>query len=606
MQDGTVMSIIPALSAGIIGPLAVFSGNIPMMVGAVTAPVAAFAGSSLGKKFSARFEGYAVKVARASMKRVSSYELAEKISSAIGASIASVLVIAAVALISLFTHSFNPLVLAGFGPAAAPIFMTMLSASNSASNRKTALSTEYPFFMVFSSIVAYCGGTIYMALQHVKKATDVFKQVSKEAGEIERKAVFAGVGAVKSVEAHAETIPHEEFSRALLTTTSVWRTGGDMVSTLEDLAEEALKYMTEKFERFTSSIAAYIEILFTALVLLPLGMSLTVIVGGESTQGMVLLNTFITPFLGLVLLLAVRNAMPKIPNRISLDTATLVKALSVAAASAAIAYVVQAAGIPLPYPVIIAAGVGVTALLVYASMRHQVGEIEEAERELKRFVRIAVEERKAGKTMYHSLKTAAAQRYSRHFQAFVKGFSTRLTMGLGIYHAASTARSWLTRVILWLIDMVDRLGGASPQLMEKVITALTYYSAAREAQRGRTKLFLYLTYATPFIASMMFGMVHPLIAGTAFGGTNLELPEAPQGGPSFNPSPELAAQMIDMGFLMMIIAASTMALTISYAIDSHPFGLHRVAITAFLFIPAYYSVPLMSELVRATLFPSQV
>ncbi|MEM4306479.1 MAG: hypothetical protein QXD61_10960, partial [Candidatus Caldarchaeum sp.] len=308
-----------------------------------------------------------------------------------------------------------------------------------------------------------------------------------------------------------------------------------------------------------------------------------------------------------MLLMLVRNAAPKIPNRITLDAATLVKAVSVLVASAGAVLVVQMLGLPIPYPLLVAAGIAVAALVTYLSMRHQSGEIDDTEKELKRFLRIVVEERKTGRIMYHALKNASAQSYRRYFNSFIKTFSTRLTMGLGIYYAASTARSWLARVIFWLVDMVDRLGGASPELLEKVITLLTNYSASRESARGRVRLFLYITYATPFIMSSMFGMIHPLIAGTAFGGvSNLGQGFQPEGGPTFNPSPEAAALMVDTGFLMMIVATAMMAYAVGYAMDMHPWGLHRVAIAVLLYLPAYYMLPYMSELTRATLFPSRV
>jgi len=248
MQSETALVLLPAAAAGVFAPMAVFTGSPLFLVGAVSAPAAALAGSRLGKTASGKFEGYALKAARAGMKRQSSYELAEKISSMFGASIAAVAAVLAVVILSLLTDSFTPFLLLGLGPAAAPMLATFFSASNAASSRKTTLSIEYPFFMVFSSIVAYTGGTIYMALQHAKKAVDVFRQISREAGEVERKAILAGVGVVKGIEAHAETIPHEEFSRALLTTTSVWRTGGNLVATLEDVGSSRVDLQACKLE----------------------------------------------------------------------------------------------------------------------------------------------------------------------------------------------------------------------------------------------------------------------------------------------------------------------------------------------------------------------
>ncbi|MEM0483068.1 MAG: hypothetical protein QXM16_09340 [Nitrososphaerota archaeon] len=603
MDSPQPYTFLPALSAGFIALVAMQEGSLTALAAAVAVPAAAFAGSSIGGR-AGLFQGYARRIVRDSMERRIPDELAERVSASVLGAASSGAVLAAVLVIQLLMGGFNFLMALAALPIAISPLLAVMPYINRSSERRTRLDIEYPFFMVFSAIMAYCGGTIYSALQQVKRAGHAFRQMSLEAAEVERKATLAGVGVIKGIEAHAETIPHENLSRALLTTTSVWRTGGDLVSTLDDLAAEGLKFLTDKFERFTSTVSALVEIFFTVLVLMPMGVSLAVLVGGQMSGSLALTTLVLVPMVGMAIMFGVRQNMPKLPNTLNLDFMTLVKAAALAAVMVAVLAALQMIGIGLPLPIVAATGLGGACILVYASMRHQVGEIYDSERELKRFLRVAVEERKAGKTLYHALKTAAAQKYRRYFNSFIKGFASRLKMGLGIYVAGASARSWLARVVFWLVDMVDRLGGASPELLEKVITLLTNYSAARESARGRIRLFLYITYATPFIISSMFGMIHPLIAGTAFGGSDVSYLQQ-SGGPMFTPSPEAAASLIDTGFLMMIVATAMMAFAVSYAVDMHPWGLHRVAIAVLLYIPAYYMLPIVSELTRATLFPPQ-
>ena len=606
MDSPTLYTVLPALSAGFMAPVAVQSGDFAAVIGTVAVPVAAYTGASVGRR-AGLFERYARRIVMEGMERQTPHELAEKISASVLGAASAGAVLAALLLLSLLTGGFNILMAAAAIPVVASPLLVIIPHVNRGSERRGMLDIEYPFFIFFSAIMAYCGGTIYNALQRVRRAGHVFRQMSREAAEVERKAMLAGVGVVKGIEAHAETIPHEHLSRALLTVTSVWRTGGDLVSTLDDLSSEALKHLTDRFERFASTVSSLVEVFFTVLVLMPLAVSLTVLVGGDMGGQIAVVNTLLIPLIGMAIMFGVRQSIPRMPNTLNLDSAAIVKTAALATGLAAAVAVLQLIGMNPPSPIAAAVGIGGVYLLVYLAMRHQVGEIYDSERELKRFLRVAVEERKAGKTLYSALKTAASQRYRRYFNAFIRGFASRLKMGMGIYVAAASARSWLARVIFWLVEQVDRLGGASPELLEKVITLLTNYSASRESARGRVRLFLYITYAPPFIVSAMFGMIHPLIAGTAFGGiSELNLPQYAGGGvPTFTPSPEAAALVVDIGFLMMIIATSMMAFAVSYAVDMHPWGLHRVAIAVLLYIPAYYTLPLISELTRATLFPPQ-
>jgi hypothetical protein len=600
---GTLALALPASAAAVATPAIVIAGN-PLLVGfAAVIPVAAALGSSVGARSRERFHKMAVKLINGTMKRGNPYDLAERIGKSIYGALAASLAFLALLLVAVLTNSFHPLLLAAAPLTAITPIIVLFPYLSSGSERKGLLTVEYPFFTVMASIVSYCGGTLYTAFQQVKKVPAVFKQVSKEANEVERKAVLAGVGVIRGIEAHAETHPHEQFGRMLLTATSVWRSGGNIITTLEELASESIRWLVDRFDRFAQNVATASEVMFTVLILTPMGVALTTIPGIQQSTTSMLALMVMLPILGMVISFAVYSAMPKIPNAFTINMTRIALTVAVAVASAAATYlVIQIAGVDIPLVVVAAVIATAFGAVTHITVKLQVREIEDTERELKRFLRIAVEERKIGKPMFQALKTAASQPYRPGMRELMKAFKARLNMGLSIYQAGATARSWLARAVFYLVDTVDRFGGASPELLEKVISLLSSYTLSRDSVKAKTRLFLYITYSTPFIMALMLGMVYPLISGTAFqglGGQNLELGQA---GEMFKPNPEAGKAMIDQGMTMMLLASLIQVFTISYAMDMHPWGMKRLAIAAALYIPAYYMTPYMGELFKNTFF----
>jgi Flp pilus assembly protein TadB len=600
---GFLALALPVSAAAVATPALVIAGN-PLLIGlAAVIPAASILGQNMGSRNRDRFHRMAVKLINGTMKKESPYVLAERLGRTFYGALAASTAFLALLIAAFITNSFHPLLLAAAPLSAIMPLIVLFPYMSSGSERKGLLTVEYPFFTVMASIVGYCGATLYTAFQQVKKVPAVFKQISKEAVEVERKAVLAGIGVIKGIESHAETHPHEQFGRTLLTATSVWRSGGDVIATLEELAGESVKWLVERFERFAQSVATASEVMFTVLILTPMGVALTAIPGLQQSTTSTMAIMILLPLLGIAICFAVYSSMPKIPNAFTINMGRMALTLSVSIASAAAAYfLIQALGIDMPFVVIASIIAAVFGAVMHLTVKLQVREVEDTERELKRFLRVAVEERKVGKTMFQALKTAASQTYRPGMAALMKVFKTRLNMGLSIYHAGASARSWLARAVFYLVDTVDRFGGASPELLEKVINLLTSYTLSRESVKSKTRLFLFITYSTPFIMALMLGMVYPLISGTAFEGFNQQNLDLGQASDLFTPNPEAGKAMIDQGMTMMLVASLIQVFTISYAMDMHPWGMKRLAIAAVLYIPAYYLTPYMGELFKTAFF----
>jgi hypothetical protein len=223
---GFLALALPVSAAAVATPALVIAGN-PLLIGlAAVIPAAAILGQNMGSRNRDRFHKMAIKLINGTMKKESPYVLAERLGRTFYGALAASAAFLALLIAAFLTNSFHPLLLAAAPLSAIMPLIVLFPYMSSGSERKGLLTVEYPFFTVMASIVGYCGATLYTAFQQVKKAPAVFKQVSKEAVEVERKAVLAGIGVIKGIESHAETHPHEQFGRMLLTATSVWRSGG--------------------------------------------------------------------------------------------------------------------------------------------------------------------------------------------------------------------------------------------------------------------------------------------------------------------------------------------------------------------------------------------
>jgi len=536
-----------------------------------------------------RLQPLADSLADQSMARETGYSIARRLAAKIVTALIATTLLAATGLIA---FSLAPeLGAAVIAAAMAPLLLPLaeyLRYKSAISGRQKRLDIEYPFFMALSAIIARCGGSLYMAFKLIKNVKDIFPQTSKEAEEVERKAILARMGVLRAMEGHAQGIPHRAFSMSILTTTSVWRSGGDVATTLESLSADALSYLSRKFQKYADDMAIFAEVMFIMLVLLPMGVAISGIADPSMAATIGLLMTgFVAPILGLVAYVIITSMAPTINNFFEIK-AEKIMLVVLAAVSASLALTITASlmGVMVPLTVAISIAVASSSIALHLMMREQVREVEDTEMELRRYLRTVVEYRKLGLVMGEALRRASAERYRQGFMKFIKAVSSRLAMGLGIYRAAAAARSWIARMIFWLLDVVDKFGGASPQLLEKILDLLGRYSEARDTVKARTKIFVYLNYSCPFLLSSILAFLLPVLEL----GVSLSPAFSPQlgaaqlfGQPSIQVEP-----LADMIFLMLLIPSIFLAFSTSKGVELHPWKLIGVAITAAIYIPAYY------------------
>jgi len=547
-----------------------------------------------------RLQPLADRLADQSMAKETSYSIARRLASKILLACIMSPIIAILAIIIPLTvptlsNPLGTLFAAAAVAPALPAAAEYMRYKTAIDGRRRRTDTEYPFFITFSAIVARCGGTLYTAFNLAKRVRDIFSQTSKEAEEVERKAVLARMGVLRAMEGHAQSHPHRGFSTAILTTTSVWRSGGDVITTLESLSAEALNYMSRKLQKFADDMATFSEVMFIALILLPMGVAISAIADPNMavTVGL-LMAGFVGPALGLTSYIIISSMSPHINNFFEIKAERVLLAVTMGLFIVLASILVSSlAGASAPLPVVLSIAITAASAALYIAVRDQVREVEDTEMELRRYLRTVVEYRKLGIVMSDALKKASAERYRPGFMRLVKGISSRISMGLGIYRAAAIARSWIARVIFWLLEVVDRFGGASPQLLEKVLELLTRYSEAKDELRSRTRIFVYLNYAAPFLLSFTLAFMLPILeTGVFLGPAVVTSPPSIGGMPGATmPFGQVSAPIepiMDSAFLMMLIPSALLAFSMSRGLELHPWKLINVAIAAALYIPAYY------------------
>jgi len=547
-----------------------------------------------------RLQPLADRLADQSMVKETSYSIARRLASKILITCVAtpIIAISGIIVLLLVPGFGNPLgglfVVAAAAPAL-PAAVEYMKYKTAIDNRKRRTDIEYPFFTTFSAIIARCGGTLYTAFNLAKKVKDIFPQTSKEAEEVERKAVLARMGVMRAMEGHAQGHPHRGFSTAILTTTSVWRSGGDVIATLESLSEEALNYLSRKLRKFAEDMATFSEVMFIALILLPMGVAISAIADPNTAMSIgFIMAGVVAPILGFVSYIVIDSMSPRINNFFEVKTEKLLLTLLIGLFIVLTSLLMSSfIGVSIPLPIVLSVSITAASTALYLSIRDQVREIEDTEMELRRYLRTVVEYRKLGIVMSDALRRASSQRYRPGFMKLIKSVSSRIAMGLGIYKAAAIAKSWIARMVFWLLEVIDRFGGASPQLLEKVLELLTRYSEARDEVRSRTRIFIYLNYAAPFLLSFTLAFTLPILkTGVYLGPAVAASPPSMSGMPgAATPFPQASAPIepiMNSAFLMMLVPSVLLAFSMSKGLELHPWKLVSVAITAALYIPAYY------------------
>lgn len=577
-------------------------GSIQYLIPVPATLIGAALGSALSGRLSEKLVTYATTlVEKAQVKKIP-VDVADEMGKHIGMSIA-------------IAAAFTPTAVAtliGMGPgmhlllvtlAAAPIIPAstyMLSWSNRVGERKERTDWELPFFTVYATILAHCGLTLYASMRLLAKTgRRLFHQITKEAESVERLTELTGRGVIESLEIHASNHPHEGLQSLVYSVTSVWRMGGDIVSTLEDRATEFLKSLEERYDRYATLVSAVMEAFIILLLLLPMGLVLTAVTSpGHSASIIASMTVGVIPTTGILMYFFVRSKSPKHLDDIRARPVDAAFAAAMAAATLPPLIVVNA-----PQTLLFTIPAAAFSTGLYIRMRPLIAELRECDTEARRWLKDVTEFRRLGNPPATAVMKTANHRYKPRFMKILESIIARMNMGLTIWEAgAGVVKSWLLRMSLFLLHSINMSGGGSPFLMEKLVELLRSYNLAREKASGRLSPFKYLAFSMPFITALTIGMVLPIAnLGGLFQTTEGGQVVGGAGLPMTAITTEEMLMVADSGMVMIAVGSLFYMLIISRAVDGHPYNTWRIALVMLVTAASYYMMTPIGDIMTSML-----
>jgi len=449
--------------------------------------------------------------------------------------------------------------------------------------RKERTDSELPFFTTFMSILVRAGLTPYYAFTKIIKLKEVFKQLSKDAKFIARDAKL-GHGILESLEKNAFYHPSEDFKRLIFSTTSVWRSGGDLAISLENRVEEFLKMLEDKWINFSEQAGSLGDFLAILFLIAPAGITTIGIVFPSMAIIMLyMIAGIVIPIMLFFSLLIIKGIMPRTYNIYDFKMKDLIKWISSSILAGFICAIIG-----LDRPIILALSIIIPCALIQYDMYEKINEVNSAENVLQRFVRDVSEYRKMGYSITEAIKRCSKYvKYNKRFDKFLKEVSKNLEINPNIYEAGKNHRSWLVRIVFFLFNEIDESGGGSVYLLEKVIEMIRRYEISRKIAISRLKLYLIMAFFSPILIIFSSAIIIALLLGTGLEALRI-------GFVSFASKREIEA-VINVNNILAIENGACYSLLISRILDGHCYTTYRIILTVAIGLITFLLFPFIVE-----------
>ncbi|MEM2668363.1 MAG: type II secretion system F family protein [Candidatus Methanomethylicaceae archaeon] len=473
--------------------------------------------------------------------------------------------------------------LAFLGILAIPYIKLYVNILDKIRERKEKCDAELPFFTTFMSILVRAGLTPYYAFMKIIKLKEVFSQLSKDAKFIARDTEL-GYGILESLEKNAFYHPSEDFRKLVYSTTSVWRSGGDVATSLENRVEEFLKMLENKWESFSEQAGSLGDFLAMLFLISPIGItSLGIVFPSMAIMMLYMIAGIVIPILLFFSLLIIRGVMPRSYDIYDVKNKDIIKWIL---SSIIIGFV--SAIIGLERPIILALSIIAPLILIQYDMYEKVNEVSSAEKVLQRFVRDVSEYRKMGYSIIEAIKRCSKHiKYNKRFDKFLKDVSKNLEINPNIYEAGKKHRSWLVRIIFFLLNEIEESGGGSVYLLEKVIEMVRRYEISKKTAISRLKLYLIMALFSPILIIFVSAIMVALLTGAGLEALKV-------GFISFASKNEIEA-VINVNNILAIESGACYSLLISRMEDGHCYTTYRIILTTIIGLITFLMFPFMVE-----------
>ncbi|MDG7022958.1 MAG: type II secretion system F family protein [Nitrososphaerota archaeon] len=400
------------------------------------------------------------------------------------------------------------------------LYTPSLSAKNRASERKTNVRDELPFFALLSSVMQSAGRSLVDAFRGTM-GKQILPAMEVEA-RLLQKSIGFGKDVAGALDDLASTHPDDAFKHFLFGYTGVLKSGGDVVLYLSDRTREYLASMRFRWQSYAERVGTIGEMLIIVFVLLPL----LLVVGAitmppEMVAEIAYASVAALPMIALVMYFMVRSAQPRTYDVLGGDVRLGLIGLAAGAMAASFTgqlwLVVATSG---------AAGAALYGLPVRVQMR----EVRMTEAALPDFLRSIAEYRKIGYDMRKAvLETAAKTKFNPVFDSILERVAAQMSLGVRLGEVKVAMRSWLGRTTFFILDQITESGGGTPANIEDLYNFISGYNRLKKEATSSVGLYKMLGYAVPVAIPLVVKVISGVIgsfgssAGSFFGGGTASL-----------------------------------------------------------------------------------
>ncbi|MGC8773252.1 MAG: membrane pilin protein UpsF [Conexivisphaera sp.] len=466
-----------------------------------------------------------------------------------------------------------------------------MAVRNASSDRRRGAEDELPFLALYLSVMSGAGITLYEAMRRLI-GRGIYKRLEADAVYLQRSVEFMGEDEMSAVDRLARSHPSRAVRDFLYGYSSEIRSGGDVMSYFSDRAEELLRWLQFRFERYSDSVSDMGEMMTAMFFVLPAIVLTTAFISPGASMGLVwMMAGLAIPVIGIMVAMIIRSNQPRTGDTFRGDTYLGIAAGAAAGIASWMISLVAHANLPLWAPLAAALVSGSLAFGIPVHMK--VRAIGEEERSLADFLRDVTEYRKAGYTVSKSIIALAREgKYSTPLSTFVRRLSASLQAGLRLPEVRARANSWLVNQIVFLLGQVEESGGGTPRDFETMHAFVERYVLAKRMARGRMRLYQMLALGTPVGLAFLIWIMSTFL-------TKFQLPSLP-GTPSLLTT-SIPPGLFSAAYVMVIMAAAFMALAAGTASDFTPLNTTRIAVSVLVAAVVVFAVSYYGSALSALL-----
>jgi len=399
--------------------------------------------------------------------------------------------------------------------------MMILQPSLKASDRKSGVENELPFFMAYASTMAKGGVSLEKIIERVS-TLKVFKAMKEECLRVMTYVKLFGYDPISALERVSILHPSTKFRDLMLGYTTTLRSGGDVTHYMEIRTQELFNARMSEIKSMTERLASFLELYIvlgvimsiTVFVFFSVSGTLSAVSAGRTTGTLSvdvtmpsLYNFLVLPMLGLVVLAMIQVSQPKTPVKIMEPYITLITLIPISVVSFFVTLFITngsgvlrgVLGLHEVQSVIISLTVALIILTIPPWIVHR--SVLKGHKGLVKatadYLREMSEIRKTGLSPEKCIVQLSTKDF-RNLTPIVSKAGTAVSLGLSLEEALRRVlrgvREWFVIAIFRFLTDSIVVGGGAPDIIDALARFTQSLSELEEELRRRLKAYVVLPY----------------------------------------------------------------------------------------------------------------